>query len=98
MSPAQAQCNLWFDRLKPLLVDRLLPCEHGPARVVGLDEFMFMQEVLGTAQFKHRDTRNYIMVRPAVKTGEFDVPSPNGFELVVPFTTAAFKKGFFDRF
>lgn len=79
--------------------DRKLPCENGPARVCSPDEFMFMQESAGQGQFKHRDTRNYLVVRKVTKVpGTFDVPTPNGYELFIPFTTAAFFKGFFDRF
>lgn len=92
---AQALANLWFQRLVELLKDRKLPCENMAARVVPPDEFMFMQEANGIAYFKHRDTRNYIEVRLATKR-DFSVPTPSGYELFVPFTQDAFRKGFFD--
>jgi len=59
---------------------------------------MFMQETQGVGMFKHRDTRNYIMVQRAGRVDTFDVPSPNGYELFVPFTQTAFRRGFFDSF
>lgn len=96
MSPAQKQANAWFERLKPLLNERKLPCENGPARVCSPDEFMFMHEDHTGGHFKHRDTRNYITVRKAGPVDTFDVPSPNGYELFVPFTQSAFKRGFLD--
>ena len=86
----------WFGRLVPLLAERKLPCENGPARVCSPDEFMFMHEDRGCGYFKHRDTRNYIVVKRAGVPGTLDVPSPNGYELFVPFTTSAYHLGFFD--
>jgi len=88
----------WFKRLEELLKDRKLPCENGPARVCDVGEFMLMQQIGEVGQFKHRDTRNYVMVKKAYdKIGTF-VPSPNGYELFVPFTTTGFHRGFFDSF
>jgi len=81
---------VWFNRLIPLLKDRKLPCEYSPARVASVDEFMFMQEINGAGQFKHRDTRNYVIVRP--------VRTPGGYELYVPCTTETYHRGFFDQF
>lgn len=99
MSQGQALADVWFKRLEELLKDRKLPCENGPARVCSPDEFMFMQESAGQGQFKHRDTRNYVMVRKLTGVpGPFDAPSPNGYELFVPFTMTAFQRGFFDSF
>ena len=83
-----ANAEQWFERLVPLLENRLLPCEHGPARIASDDEFMFMHEDNGAGYFKHKDTRNYIRV----------VWLPTGYELVVPSTTNAFFRGFFDKF
>jgi hypothetical protein len=59
---------------------------------------MFMHEDRGVGYFKHRDTRNYVVVRKAGPVDIFDVPSVNGYELFVPLTTAAFNRGFFDSF
>ncbi len=84
----QQKANQWFERLVPLLENRPLPCQHGPARIVSADEFMFMGEDNGIAMFKHRDTRNYIRV----------VRVPTGYELNVPSTMNAFFRGFFDKF
>jgi len=88
----------WFERLEELLKDRKLPCEHSPARVCDVGEFMLMQQIGEVGQFKHRSSRNYVMVKKADSSiGLFDVPSPNGYELVVPFTTTGFHLGFFDN-
>ncbi|OYW73587.1 MAG: hypothetical protein B7Z37_20980 [Verrucomicrobia bacterium 12-59-8] len=92
----QMQANLWFERLVPLLADRKLPCENGPARVCSPDEFMFMHADQIGGYFKHSASRNYIVVKRAGVQGTFDVPSPNGYELFVPFRQSAFEKGFFD--
>lgn len=98
MSQGQALVSVWFKRLEELLKDRKLPCENGPARVCSPDEFMFMQEVQGMAQFKHRDTRNYVIVRKSGNPGAFPPAKPAAFELFVPFTMEAFQRGFFDSF
>jgi hypothetical protein len=88
----------WFERLIPLLKDRKLPCELGPARECHVDEFMFMHENSGVGYFKHSDTRNYIRVMPYnAKDRAFASPNESGYELFVPFSTDAFQRGFFDR-
>jgi hypothetical protein len=88
--------DIWFQRLVPLLKNRKLPCERGPARECSPDEFMFMQVSGNCAHFKHYGTRNYIYVRKAGPAGVLDAPSPNGWELFVPVTTSSFHLGFFD--
>ncbi len=50
-----------------------LPCENGPTRVVPADEFMLMCHGKdGRLFFKHRVTRNYVIVLP---DGVLQVPS-----------------------
>ena len=85
---SQELANQWFARLELVLKDRKLPCEHGPARVCEASEFMFMQHLGTVASFKHRSTRNYVMVKQV----------GSGYELFVPFTMKAFERGFFDNF
>ena len=92
----QPTIDAWFEKLGVLLQDRKLPCEFGPARVCDLSEFMLMQVVAGVAQFKHRFTRNYVMVKPAVRDGMGWI-DPSGFDLFVPVTRTALKHGFFDK-
>ena len=94
MTPA-----VWFNRLLPLLKEQKLPCEFGPARIVDVDEFMYMgSDPLGcvTASFKHRDTRNYVMVRKNSTSEPFKLPGE--WELFVPVTMVPFNRGFFDKF
>lgn len=88
MEREQHLANFWFERLIPLLAATPLPCEHGPARICGVDEFMFMGERDdGLALFKHRDTRNYVHLRAVNDKYELTVPKGGAFAL-----------GFFDSF
>jgi len=87
-----ADVKKYFPILEGLLKDRKLPCEHGPARIVSVDEFMLMSvsEPLGTAGFKHRDTRNYVYVRRVNRQGV------DTWTLDVPNSGEAFNLGWFD--
>lgn len=91
-APQDADVKKYFPILEELLATRKLPCEHGPARIVSVDEFMLMgvSAPLGTAGFKHRDTRNYVYVR-RVNRGGADT-----WTLDVPNTGEAFNLGWFD--
>jgi len=91
----QKDVEKYFPILEGLLKDRKLPCEHGPARVVGVDEFMLMSvtDYIESAGFKHRDSRNYVYVRQRFdKTLCQDV-----WVLDVPNTGEAFNQGWFDQ-
>ena len=89
--------DLWFGRLKSILEVQKLPCENGPARIGSPDEFMFMGVNQGKGCFKHRDTRNYVYVRPPQPIGGFDSAFKD-WELYIPVTTVAYNKGWFDTF
>lgn len=93
-----AQAKIWFERLAVLLPFQKLPAEYGPARFAKPEEFMFMQEYQGVGQFKHSDTRNYLMVTKARPVNSLSRPSPNGYELLIPINGDAFNLGFFDVF
>jgi hypothetical protein len=83
--------EVYFPILEKLLKEQKLPCEHGPARFVDVNEFMLMSvgHCTNEAHFKHRDTRNYVIVYRRY-IGEW--------VLNVPMTTDAFHLGFFDKF
>ena len=93
MSNSGGEHIVWFERLIPLLKENKLSCENGSLRHAEPDEFMFMNvdpENKERAFFKHRDTRNYLIVK--LKS------NGNGYELEVPMTDQAFMLGFFDCF
>lgn len=77
-----------FDKLKKALRNFELPTEGGSRRKADPGEFMLMNMAQnGTkAMFKHRDTRNYIIID--MKSGKMDVP----------ITSKAFFRGYFDVF
>ena len=73
-----------FADLSAQLSVRELPTSTGATRKAHVGEFMLMAiGDKGEAQFKHRNTRNYVFITPAGK-------------LVVPQTQEAFMQGFFD--
>lgn len=88
----QKDVEFYYPILEGLLKDRKLPCEHGPARIALVDEFMLMSVSDVAACFKHRDTRNYVYVR-----SRFDRQKcVDIWALDVPNTGEMFQLGFFD--
>ncbi len=76
------------------LAERKLPCEHGPARFVGADEFMVMSRNDSGREVacKHRGTRNYVFLRV-----RFDRDlNKDVWVLDVPSTLEPFHLGWFD--
>lgn len=74
-----------FDMLKKALSTAWLPTSDGKSRKARVDEFMFMGASSNYYKFKHRHTRNYLLVRKM-----------NG-KIVVPADGGDFMKGFFDK-
>lgn len=77
-----------FDKLKRALRNFELPTEGGSRRKADPGEFMLMNMAQGgsKAMFKHRDTRNYIIID--MKSGKMEVP----------ITSKPFFRGYFDVF
>jgi hypothetical protein len=87
MMPSRAQADFYFEKLAEKLAVTALPTESGEERIAKADEFMLMQiDELGWVQFKHCDTRNYVMLHK------------DNFELYVPRTEEPFMRGTFDVF
>ena len=83
---ADDKVNKWFGELEKLLARNPLPTESGTPRIAQVDEFMFMNEEKGTVFFKHRHTRNYILLTSDM-FGNRVLRIPSG---------EAFMRGFFD--
>ncbi len=81
--PTEAEVKPTFERLDVALAKQKLQRTGGGMEHVHADEFMLMQfGDKGEAQFKHRDSRNYVYL--------FD----NGY-LFVPKTETPFNRGEF---
>ena len=66
-----------FARLADALKIYLLPTEAGPYRSAEASEFMCMEiQKDGTVQFKHYDTRNYLLLLP---DGKIEIPTGEMF-------------------
>lgn len=70
--PTADEVKTQFERLQVALANVPLKRAAGFKQIVPVDEFMLMQiGDKGEAQFKHRDTRNYVYLFP---TGRLFVP------------------------
>lgn len=72
----QKQVETRFEMLARLLETTQLPTEAGPYRQADAGEFMLMREEVDGFYFKHRDTRNYLIVTRA--QGEMKIVIPRG--------------------